>query len=297
MRPKQLQTFLAVLEQGSIRSAARSLGVTQPAVTRTVRELERDLGAPLVERTVKGISLTDFGQAFAPRAVFLIEEMQRARDEVRQMFENVGGQVSIGVTTSIALGVLPQAFNALRQHLPTVRVKLSEGPLPSLLSTLRNGTLDFAVAHVGARELDPKLEFIKLGEVGIVVGARQGHPLMESRSLHDLQHAEWLLPNTFESLDEFNAVFNLVGIQPPKRMLHGQSVTVALALGGQSDLLSFFVQPLLASSFRHHGLNVIPIEEPMPKFQLCIIRRRGHRLTPVAQQFLECFRATRIALL
>ena len=82
MKPNQLLAFVAVVEQMSIRGAARTLGISQPAVTKIVRELEREVGAPLVERSVKGVRLTPYGEAFAPRARLLLSDMRRARDEI-----------------------------------------------------------------------------------------------------------------------------------------------------------------------------------------------------------------------
>ena len=99
MKPNQLLAFVAVAEQMSIRGAARVLGISQPAVTKIVRELERVVGAPLVARSVKGVELTAYGEAFAPRARLLLADMRRARDEIAQIRDGATGKISVAVST------------------------------------------------------------------------------------------------------------------------------------------------------------------------------------------------------
>jgi LysR family transcriptional regulator of abg operon len=177
MKPNQLHAFVAVVEQMSIRAAARVLGLSQPAVTKIVRELEREVGAPLVERSVKGVRLTEFGKAFAPRARLLLADMQRARDEIAQIRDGATGSVSMAVSASFALTVLPAAFKDFHTRLPAVDVQFSEAVLPWMLARLRDGFLDFAVAHVVPGTLDAQFEAVELFPVQLVVGMRERHPL------------------------------------------------------------------------------------------------------------------------
>lgn len=292
MRPKQLQTFLAVVEQAGIRGAARALGVSQPAVTKTVRELERELGAPLVERSVKGVQLTTYGSVFAPRARLLLEEMRRARDEITQLRERVGGRVAVGVTTAVALTTLPAAFCALRVRLPTAHIELTEGVLPTLLAGLRDGSLDFAVAHMNASNLDPQLEFQELSQIGVYIGARLRNPLARSRSLQQLLDAEWLTPHIDGMSWSFESVFAGNGMPTPQRVIHGRSVGIALSLVGHTNMVGFFVEPIVRSSFKAHGIRVVEVQEALPSAHVFLIRRRDSALTPAASCFFECFQST-----
>jgi len=297
MKPNQLQAFVAVVEQASIRGAARSLGLSQPAVTKIVRELEREVGAPLVERSVKGVRLTPFGEAFAPRARLLLADMRRARDEIAQIRDGATGQVALAVSTSVALTVLPSAFKEFHTRLPAVGVHFSEAVLPWMLSRLRDGNLDFAVAHVMPGTLDAEFEQIDLFPVRLVVGVRADHPLRHCRSLHELHEAEWVLPGDGELGREAIApVFSPLGMTPPARVIQGQSVTVALGLVSHMDLIGLFVEPLAALAFRNHGIRRVAIREELPLFNVCVIQRRNHRLTPAARQFVECIQRAALRL-
>lgn len=289
MKPHQLQAFVAVVEQQSIRAAARMLDLSQPAVTKTVRELERELGAPLVERSVKGVQLTEFGRAFAPRARLLLADMQRARDEIAQIRDGLTGRVALAVSTSFALTLLPDAFQDFHTRLPAVDVQFSETVLPWMLARLREGALDFAVTHVVPQRLDPEFEAMALFPVKLVVGVRQRHPLRTSRSLRDLSRAEWILPgdDQFGGRDAISALLP-PGLPPPARVIQGQSAMVALALVGKMDLVGLFVEPLAELGFKRHGIRRIEIEEELPTLSVSVITRRGQRLTPAARHFVEC---------
>lgn len=291
MKPNQLHAFVAVIEQMSIRAAARVLGISQPAVTKIVRELEREVGAPLVERSVKGVRLTEFGRAFAPRARLLLADMQRARDEIAQIRNGATGSISLAVSASFALTVLPAAFKDFHTRLPAVDVQFSEAVLPWMLARLRDGYLDFAVAHVVPGRLDPQFETIELFPVQLVVGLRERHPLRASRSLMDLYEGEWILPGDDHGQRGGDAVaplFMPLGLPPPARVIQGQSVTVALGLVGHMDLIGLFVEPLVKLAFKRHGIRRVEIEEALPTLNVCVIKRKGQLLTPAAQHFVEC---------
>lgn len=296
MKPNQLLAFVAVVEQMSIRGAARALGISQPAVTKIVRELEREMGAPLVERSVKGVRLTPYGEAFAPRARLLLADMQRARDEIAQIRDGATGRVALAVSSSFALTVLPAAFKEFHARLPAVDVHFSEAVLPWMLARLRDGQLDFAVAHVMPGTLAEEFESTELFPVQLVVGARSRHPLRHCRSLRALHAAEWVLPGDGEVGRESVApLFAAVGLPPPARVIQGQSVTVALGLVGHMDLLGLFVEPLVRLAFAHHGIRRIELKEKLPLLHVCVIRRRGQQLTPAARQFVECIQAASAA--
>ena len=127
MKYHQLRAFLTVAEQGSIRAAARSLHLSQAALTKALKELEQDLGVPLVLRTARGVQLTAFGLQLRIRAQMVVSEMRRAEDDIAHMKGAVTGSVAAAVTPTAALSVLPKAFSAFRKKMPHARVSFIEG--------------------------------------------------------------------------------------------------------------------------------------------------------------------------
>ena len=144
----QLQALKQVARSGSIRAAARELGQSQPALSRTLRELEQTLGTQLLLRSKEGITLTEAGCAFSQRAEWVLEELRRAADEVEQINHATHGRLTIGYSSLIALTVFPAVADAFKQALPQVALTLKEGQLSSLLPGVRSGEIDLAVGSI-----------------------------------------------------------------------------------------------------------------------------------------------------
>jgi LysR family transcriptional regulator of abg operon len=145
MKLAQLRTVAAIAERGSLRAAARHLGVAQPAFSRSLAELERELGAPLFERRAKGMVPTPLGQAFVRRAAAILNDVQRARDEFEQLRGNAVGAVTIGLSIAAHLRFLPKALQPFRKQHPKVRLYVIEGFYPTLAPGLQDGGVDFYI--------------------------------------------------------------------------------------------------------------------------------------------------------
>jgi DNA-binding transcriptional LysR family regulator len=289
MKPNQLHAFVAVADQLSIRGAARALAVTPPAVTKIVRDLEQAVGAALVERSVKGVALTEAGAAFAPRARLLLADMRRAREEIAQISRGITGTVSIAVTSAFALTLLPAAFKAFHAQYPAVHVVFDESVLASMLAGLQDGRLDFAVAHVAPGRLDPDFEQIQLFRSRLVIGVRRYHPLRRSRSIHDFYGQEWVVPGVGSMDGDTPArLFGSIGLMPPQRVVAIESVNIALSLIREMDVVGMFSESLVPFEFKRHGMVRIDVTEPLPPMQVCIVKRRDQVLTPAARHFAAC---------
>ena len=135
----QLQAFRAVARRGSVRSAARELGVTQPGLSRTLRELEQTLGTQLFLRSSEGVTLTEAGLAFSRRTEWIMEELRRAAEEVEQINYFTHGRLTVGLSSLISLTVFPQIAQTYKSALPQVTLTVREGQLNSLLPGIRSG--------------------------------------------------------------------------------------------------------------------------------------------------------------
>ena len=139
----QLRAFLAVVDTQALRAAARQLNISQPAISKAMRELERQLGVVLFERRTTGVVLTECGHAFRRRASLLVEEMRRTQEEMDSIRNGTAARLSIAVSSMLALSVVPQAYERFRQAMPRAQVHFSEGMMPMALEQLRDGTVDY----------------------------------------------------------------------------------------------------------------------------------------------------------
>ena len=104
----QLRAFVDVARQGSIRAASRLSGLSQPALTKAIQELERELGAKLFIRRQQGVVLTDIGDNFFRHASLVLAELRVAEEDIQQRLGLGGGQVNIGVGGSVARTIMPR---------------------------------------------------------------------------------------------------------------------------------------------------------------------------------------------
>src|SRR5688572_21560818 len=126
MTLRQMEYFLAVVEEGSFTRAAERLFVSQPALSHQIKALERSIGGELIERLPHGLRPTPMGRAFIPHATAAVNAADEARRAAREVGQLEAGELRIGTLHSIALGVVPAAIRAWRLTNPQVSFELHE---------------------------------------------------------------------------------------------------------------------------------------------------------------------------
>ena len=291
MKLHQLDAFLAAVETGSIRAAARKLFLSQSALTKALRELEQDLETPLIHRSVRGITLTEGGTRLLGRARLVAQQLLLARTELKQLKGADEGTVSIGVTPLVALTVLPQAVAAFRRQYKNVTLNVVGGLEGIGLPGVRQGRLDFCVMIVAGQQLGEDLVVEPWFSAPNVVALRAGHPMAGARKLSDLADQEWLVTSfgTHGLGTRLLGYFRDSGLPEPARLLHCESVIAALAIVRTSDVITFMPQGLLACP-ECQGICAAPIKSPPPGSDFGMVTRVDVPLTPVAEAFAKILR-------
>ena len=142
---RRLRHFLAVYDMKSIGQAAEKLYLTQPALSKSLRQLEDDLKVKLFDRTPLGVVATVFGDTLAQHARVIRSEMRHAETELSNLRGAVKGHVTVGVGPSLATSLMPLATGMLRKAKPGIRFTIIEGLVDTILPALRRGELDLAV--------------------------------------------------------------------------------------------------------------------------------------------------------
>ena len=287
----QLRDIVAVAERGSLRAAARHLAVAQPALTRSVRDLERELGAPLFERRARGMILTAMGAAFVRRANAVLSEVRRAREEVEQLHGGTRGEVVAGLSMVALIALLPKALSLFRTRYPHVQLHLIEGWYPTLENALKDGSMDFYIGPEPVQTPPSDLVQDLLFENVRIVLARKGHPLSHARSLRQLIDAEWATTSvTFKAEEEFSELFSRFDLPAPKLALRSQSALTLMSSLAASDLLAMVPIQWIQSPWVGDQLARIPIRETLRAPSIVTIRRAGLPLTPAAEHLLDLMR-------
>lgn len=291
MKLSQLRHFVSVAELGGLRRAARHLGVAQPAITRSIRDLEHELGATLFQRSAAGMALTPIGEAFARRSAAVQLDLQRARDEVQQLKGVSAGSVSIGLSTAPHVAMLPRVLVPFRQAFPDVRLRITEGLFPALEANVRDGSIDFYIGPLSEENAGGEFTVEKLFENERIVLGRRGHPLAAAKRLVDLREAQWVATSvTSTSEAELNPLFEGEGLPAPVIAVETQSALSMVVVAASSDLLAMLPRQWLGFATSSRLLTHIPIEPSIRAPAICFVRRSKLPLTPVAERLCDLFR-------
>lgn len=175
---RHLQTFIEVARQKSVGKAADVLTITQPAVTRTIRELEEYLGATLFERDGRGIRISPFGDVFLKHAGESIAAVRRGVDSIAQAKRSVGPPLRVGALPTASASLMPGAIAEFLKAGTGSRATIVTGENRWLLDALRIGELDLVVGRLAAAERMTGLHFEPLYAEDVVFVVRAGHPLL-----------------------------------------------------------------------------------------------------------------------
>jgi DNA-binding transcriptional LysR family regulator len=286
MKLHHLRDFIAIAHASSVRGAARALGLAQPALTRSLRELEKEIGASLVERHPRGVVLTAAGAAFLARARAAVEELRRGKEEVAQLAENFEGAVTVGLSSAVFLSLIPESFAAFRREMPHIHVHLIEGVFPMLEPQLRDGRLDFYVGPRPEKMPGDTYRVDLLFRNERVVVCRAGHPRGNVRSLKELVDAQWVLTGLRERVgQEFEEQFSALSLACPRAITQGDSLLAVITLLSASDAYAFVPRQWADTPLVKHSIRILPIKEVLQGPDIVQITRAGLPLTPAAERF------------
>ncbi len=291
MKLHHFKEVVRIAEQGSIRAAARSLNMAQPALTRSLADLERELGASLFERRARGVVTTTFGDAFVRRAAVILNEMRRTRDDIDQLRGATTGSVTVGLSIAAHISLLSPSLQPFRRKFPQVRLNVIEGLYPTLQGGLTSGSVDFYVGPDCDGHVSTELTREELFDGRRTILCRTGHPLASAKSLGDLCDGEWMSTSiTADARDEIRGVFEKNNLSPPKIAMRGQSALTLLICLTSTDLLAMVPTQWTELAMIKGVLDVIHVREELEAPSIVLVTRGGLPLTPAATYLLDLMR-------
>jgi DNA-binding transcriptional LysR family regulator len=289
MRLNQIRDLLAVVEAGSLRAAARRIGVSQPAMSKSLAQLERELQAQLLMRTARGVVLTPAGRAFVARGRVIDTELRKAQDDLSALRGKREGVIAFGIGPAVTVPLVPDAMARFRAKWPRAHVRIREGMRTALLPLVRDETLDFTVSENVEQGGEAGLKFRSLVRPELVIVGRHGHPLGHARSLAELAAANWLIFNAPGSRGALERTFEAFGLAPPNTLVHCESYATALALIARSDLLGLVVREQLTElPLAAPFVQRLNIRERIARPTIGIFSRGDAPLSPAAAAMVQC---------
>ena len=187
-----LQAFVAAIEDGSLRSAGRRLGYSQPALTKMIKDLECELAAPLLVRNARGVIPTDQGRLLLEHARRVHTELVQARQQIAQLGGVMRGELRISASASALARLVPQALRSFAPEFPGIRLRVSEGCYGEQIEKLRDGASDIAIADLPASMADEEFQVHGLMASRMAVVARRGSAQARASTLRELAEANWV---------------------------------------------------------------------------------------------------------
>lgn len=291
MRFTQLRDFLAVIKAGSLRGGARALAISQPALTKSMRQLEEELHVKLLQRSGRGAIATRAGKALLARARVIQAELAKIEQDLDELAGRSGGAVVIGASPAAVVLLVPDAIVRLRRRHPDLRIRLVEGLARSLMPLVRDETLDFSLGQTGNDKLDTAIRFTPLVRVDMIIAGRRGHPLAGAKSLGDLADATWVAFTPGEG-GFLQRTYAAAGLPPPRVIVQCESYASAIALMAKTEALGIVVPQLLGEPYAKGTLQQIRIDDRVPSLTFGIFRRADAPLSPAASAMAEAVTAT-----
>ncbi|OVZ57248.1 LysR family transcriptional regulator [Pigmentiphaga sp. NML080357] len=287
---RQLNAFLAVVQHGSLGRAAQTLNVTQPALSRTIRRLEDQIGAPLFERYSTGMMLTSFGQALLPHATLLQREAEQATEELNALRGLARGTIRVGAVASAVSLVLPIAIGRVLAQWPNLQVHVVEGVGDLLTDALLTHDIDLAigVSMPGTTEISvvPDCEWHDTSQII----AAASHPLRKRArlKLEDTVDHKWVLPPRGTApFEELTRLFASRGLPLPDVVVETRSIIAIKSMVAHAGFLSWMPQPMYEAERAAGMADTLHIPGVGLQRRLMVFRRSKGILPQPAVKLLD----------
>jgi DNA-binding transcriptional LysR family regulator len=287
---RDLRYFVAAAEIGYIHHAAAKVGRSQPAITKSIRRLESELGTKLFEPEGRGLRLTSVGQTLLVRARALVRSMSETIREVTELSKGYSGHVRIGAGPTMAEWLLPSLVNQILALSPGITFDMTTGLADVLRQALRDGHLDFVVGPLSETDKTEFTSFVITGDT-VVVAVRDQHPLFgRPVTIQELEPFGWLLPRkSVNSTTWLNRVFDLHELPKPRVQIETDTVLMLRRIIAQTDLITFISRRDLAMG-DGIALREIPINELSLHRHLGLVQVANRYMSPAAEHMVTILR-------
>lgn len=286
--PAKLRHFVAVLDAGAFATAAQHIGVTQPAISKSIRAIEDRLGVSLFERGRAGARPTPPALVLAPYARTILAEYALAEAELRAAAKADGHALAIGASLSLAQSLLPGAIFRFGQRWPEVAMSVDVGLSAPLFARLLDGDLDLVIsAPEPGFPIDERIDrtFLLEEHDALVVGS--DHPLLMRKTitLADLLAFPWIVPRRSARIERIHAVFAAAGLPSPSQMVRAESSELARGLLMTAPFICLIGADVLGFELASGRLATLPESGFTTTRSAWIASRRGSRPGMPARNF------------
>jgi DNA-binding transcriptional LysR family regulator len=287
MKLQDLHVLVTVMEAGSMGKAAQRRNISQPAISRSVAELEHALGVRLLNRHRKGIDATEYGRALLDCGVAVFDDLRQGVKTIEFLADPTAGEVRIGNSLVSATDFFAPVIDRLSRLYPRIVFHVMPAGPDILHRELSARSVDLVVARGGGLFKDEQFGFEVLYDDLFVVLAGAQSPWARRRriELAELVNEPWTLPAPESSVTEAAMeAFRARGLDGPRVTLFTNSPELRISLVASGRFLTVAASPFRT---RRPELKVLPVELPVARLPVGIVTLKNRALGPVAKLFIE----------
>jgi len=284
-----LRVLMAVVQAGSMGKAAKQLATSQPAISRSISDLESTIGVRLLDRTPQGIEPTPYGRALLKRSISVFDELAQGIKDIRFLADPSVGQLAIGASIAVAAGFVCGVIDRLCQRYSRLDFHVLATDTATAYRALLERQVDLAVVHLIEPIAGDELQAEPLFRDPHVVVAGLQNPLIRRRrvALRDVTNEPWTLPPPNSPYGAVvSEAFRAHGLELPRTVV-ASTLPVRSALLATGRFLSMVPRVVLQFPTRNPSLRCLPIDLPTTFRPLALVTLKNRALNPVAQLFTE----------
>jgi DNA-binding transcriptional LysR family regulator len=290
---QDLHVLMTVVQAGSMGKAARRLNTGQPAVSRSIADLEHTLGVRLLDRDTRGIELTPYGRALLDCGTAVFDDLSRGVKDLEVLADPAAGEVRIGCNPFLAAGFASAVVDRLSRHYPRMAFHLVTGDTETLYRRLNERDVDFLIAILLAPIANERLELETLYEDPLIVAAGVQSPWARRRriALSELVNECWVLaPPEATITSLFNQAFRANGLDCPRSTVVAVPPEVRISLLTTGRFLSVLPASVLKFFSRRAEIKILPVKLPVAGLPNGIVTLKNRTLGPASQRFIQAAR-------
>jgi len=294
LKLQDVRVLMSVVEAGSMAKAAQRLGTSQPAISRSIADLEHALGVRLLERSAWGVAPTQYGDAMVRRGVAVFDELRAGVKDIEFLADPTAGELRIACPEAIASGPVLAVINRLTRRHPRIVFHVTTGTANAIHRALMERTVEVGIMRVMGRVDEEVFRVETLFDDELLVAAGARNPLTRRRrvDLAELVHERWVMSMTDSFTTALAAeAFRERGLEPPPATVVTPSLSLRNRLLVTGGFLTFIHGIALAVPNKFPIIRPVPVALPITRRPIAMFTLRKRVLSPLAESFIASIRS------
>lgn len=294
LRYRHLALIDSLARTGNMHSSAQQLGLSQPAVSKMLRDIENQFGFTLFERLNRELPATELGAEVIAYAQRALNDCQTFSYRLESLRQGGHGYLKVGAIFAATAHALPETLLRLKGRRPLLTIELLEDTSDHLLKLLEHKQLDLVVGRFTNHPQRQRFDFTALAEEPFLLIARPEHPLCARQRVSPAQLTEWpwvLYPLNTPLRQSLEQSFSDAGVNPPANSIETTSVQTTLKLLCNSDTLALLPEAVVRQNLLDGSLKQVQTNLAPPPLAYGVLLRKDEPISSAVRDFIEALRA------